>query len=36
MKLNDESALGKKFQPSILQLQERTGEPSPARFYGAE
>lgn len=36
MKLNGESTLGEEFQPSILQLQERTGEPSLARFYGAE
>lgn len=36
MKLNYESTLGEKFQSSILQLQERTAEPSPARFYGAE
>lgn len=32
MKLNDESTPEEKFQPLILQLQERTAEPSPARF----
>lgn len=36
MKLNDESTLGEKLQPSILQLQERTGQSSTVRFYGAE
>lgn len=36
MKLNDESTLVEKFQPPILQLQERTAKPSPARFYDAE